>query len=112
MLPPFLADVLLPESCTDNFERLENNRLFLIGYTLYRNKFFITWLAFSEFCHYDIKIVCPLGAPILPHLLRCRAFAVVHYSFIPCALHMRQTRLLQNSGINIISYDLMIRFKK
>jgi len=31
--------------------------------------------------------------------LRCRAFAVVHYSCMPCALHMRQTRRLQNPGI-------------
>ena len=29
--------------------------------------------------HYYFKIVCPPGAPILTHLLRCRAFAVVYY---------------------------------
>ena len=38
------------------------------------------------------------GASISSHLLRCKAFAVVHYSCMPCALHMRQTQRLLNSG--------------
>jgi len=40
------------------------------------------------------KIVCPSGAPISSRQqagLCCRAFAVVNYSCIPCALHIRQT---------------------
>jgi hypothetical protein len=53
----------------------------------------------SEYLHFYFKIVCPMGAPSLPHLLRCRVFAVVYYNFILCALHLRKTRRLQNSGI-------------
>lgn len=42
-----------------------------------------------------------LQASISPHLLRYRAFAVVHYNCMPCALYLRQTRRLQDSGVTI-----------
>jgi len=32
------------------------------------------------------------------HLLCYRAFAVKDHSFIPCALHLQQPRLVNNSG--------------
>ena len=40
----------------------------------------------------------PSGEPILPDLLRYRAFAVKDHSFIPCALHLQQPRLVNNPG--------------
>jgi len=38
------------------------------------------------------------GEPILPHLLRYRAFAVNNHSCIPCASHLQQPRLVNNPG--------------
>ncbi len=35
---------------------------------------------------------------IMPHLLRYRELAVVHYSGIPCALHLRHARQSLNLG--------------
>jgi len=43
-----------------------------------------------------ISILYPLGEPILPHLLRYRAFAVDDHSCIPCALHPQQAWLVNN----------------
>ncbi len=40
----------------------------------------------------------PPGEPISPHLLCCSGFAVMDHSFIPCALHLRQPRLVNSSG--------------
>jgi len=40
----------------------------------------------------------PPGEPISLHLLRYRAFAVKGHSFTPCALHLRQPRLVNSSG--------------
>ena len=37
-----------------------------------------------------------LGEPILQHLLCCRVFAVKDHSFIPCASHLQQPRLVNN----------------
>ena len=38
------------------------------------------------------------GEPISPHLLRYNGFAVKDHSCIHCALHLRQPRLVNNSG--------------
>jgi len=38
------------------------------------------------------------GEPISPHLLRCSAFAVRDHSFMRCALHLGQSRLVNNPG--------------
>jgi len=65
-------------------------------------RYFLASLVCSETFHFDFKIVCPAGAPILPHRLCCRAFASVYYSCMPCALYRRQTRRLQNSGLSSI----------
>jgi len=45
-----------------------------------------------------IGILYLSGAPILPHLLRYRAFAVDDHSCIPCASHLQQPRLVNNPG--------------
>jgi len=47
----------------------------------------------------NIQNCLPLGAPILPNLLRYQAVAVKCYSFALDALYLRQTRRLQNSGL-------------
>ena len=57
---------------------------------------------FLEYYHLYFKIVCLTGASISPYLLCCRAYAVIHYSCMPCALHMRQTQRLQNPGIKLL----------
>jgi hypothetical protein len=44
------------------------------------------------------KIVYPLGAPILPNLLRYQLLAVKYYSCALDALYLWQTRRLQNPG--------------
>jgi hypothetical protein len=45
-----------------------------------------------------VGIFSPLGEPILMRLLRYRAFAVDNHSCIPCASHLHQPRLVNNSG--------------
>jgi hypothetical protein len=40
--------------------------------------------------YFIIGTFYPPGEPILPHLLRYRAFAVKDHSFIPCASYLRQ----------------------
>ncbi|MBW1754373.1 MAG: CHAT domain-containing protein [Deltaproteobacteria bacterium] len=49
---------------------------------LIQGRSFFTSLVFSEYFHFYFKIVCPTGASISPHLLRCRAFAVVHADLV------------------------------
>jgi hypothetical protein len=48
--------------------------------------------------YFIIGTFYPPGEPILPHLLRCSGFAVNYHSFIPCASHLRQPRLVNSSG--------------
>jgi len=45
-----------------------------------------------------IDIFYSTSEPILLHLLRYRALAVKYHSFIPCASHLQQPRLVNNSG--------------
>jgi hypothetical protein len=45
---------------------------------------------------YIRPVVYPSGKPIIPHLLRCQWFGVVHYSLAIDALHLRHPRLLQH----------------
>ena len=45
-----------------------------------------------------IDIFYPSGEPISPYLLRSKGFAVKYYSFILCASHLRQPRLVNNPG--------------
>jgi hypothetical protein len=42
-----------------------------------------------------------LGAPISPNLRRYQALAVKNYSCALDALYLRQTRRLQNSGMDL-----------
>jgi len=57
----------------------------------------IKFLAVSFiFFRFFIGIFYPTGEPISPHLLRCSAFAVDDHSFMRCALHLRQPRLVNN----------------
>ena len=48
--------------------------------------------------YFIIDIFYSTSEPILPHLLRYRVFAVKDHSFIPCALHLQQPRLVNNPG--------------
>ncbi len=54
-----------------------------------------------------IGIFYPSGEPISPHLLRCSAFAVEDHSFMRCALHLRQPRLVNNPGLNLMTCFLI-----
>jgi len=64
-----------------------------------KSQYFAIFISNNNHSHFSFKIVYPPGVPTSPHLLFCRAFAVVHYSCMPCVLHMRQTRHLQNQVI-------------
>jgi len=46
-----------------------------------------------------LKTVYPPGAPILPNLLRWQGLEVYEYVCALAALHLRQTRRLQDLGI-------------
>jgi len=53
---------------------------------------------FKKYLFIFIDVFYPSGEPILPHLLRYRAFAVDDHSCIPCASHLQQPRLVNNPG--------------
>jgi len=46
-----------------------------------------------------LKTAYPPGAPILPNLLRLQGLEVYEYICALAALHLRQTRRLQDLGI-------------
>ena len=48
--------------------------------------------------YFIIGTFYPSGEPISLHLLCYRAFAVKDHSFMPCALHLQQPRLVNNPG--------------
>jgi len=53
---------------------------------------------FLNFLLIIIGIFYPLGEPISPHLRRYGPFAVDDHNFTGRALHLRQSRLVNNSG--------------
>jgi len=61
----------------------------------FKNSYFKSFLIFiyNFNRHFFTK-----GEPILLHLLCYRALAVKYHSFIPCALHLQQPRLVNNPG--------------
>ncbi len=49
-----------------------------------------------------INVFYPSDEPILIHLLRYREFAVDNHSYIPCASHLHQHRLVNNPAKKIL----------
>jgi len=41
-----------------------------------------------------------MGLSVMLHLLRYRELAVVHYSGVPCALHLQHAQQSLNFGVN------------
>ena len=50
-----------------------------------------------------------MGLSVMLHLLRYRELAVVHYSGVPCALHLQQAQQSLNLGLLFLLFNLEIR---
>jgi len=62
----------------------------------FKNSYFKSFLVF-------------FGEPISQHLLRYRALAVKYHSFIPCASHLQQPRLVNNPGEIFITTGINVQ---
>jgi len=60
------------------------------------SKFLMRFSIIQIFFHLHDKFH-PLGERISLHLLRYRPFTVAHYSFMVCALQLKQTPLMKNA---------------
>ena len=66
------------------------------AFGMHKRKDFYSYVYFCFDLYYYAYIFYLIGEPILRHLLRYRVFAVKDHSFIPCALHLTQSRLVNN----------------
>jgi hypothetical protein len=91
---------LLPEFCINNLEWLLK-KLVMSDVQLFYHTTINTIRVMMNYKKI-FKIVYPSGVPILPDPLRYQALAVKCCSCALDALYLRQTRLLQDSGIEFI----------
>jgi len=88
-----------PKSCMSNARKMKFiNYISKVLVEYLRGKF--RFLGEFTIRYFFPRIHHPSGLPSLPNLPRCQGLEVSKYVCVPSALHLRQTRQLQDLGKN------------